>query len=159
MTGFEIQLAAGLRGHVRPGVLRSLAHGLNRAAHRLGVGRSTVTLRLCQDAEMAELHRQHMGLAGPTDVLSFPAMAMPGDSTEHLGDIVIDWDAVLRQAPPSASGRRAEVLSLGVHGLVHLLGHDHATRRDGRRMLRLEQRAARVLGLGRLDRPYGGRSA
>jgi rRNA maturation RNase YbeY len=148
-----ITVAPALRGRVSPAIVRVLSRRLGRAARRLSADPRAVAVRIVDDAEMEALHREHMGLRGPTDVLSFPAP----EEVDVLGDIVIDLDAALRQA----AGRSIvdELTDLGVHGLVHLLGCDHeAGRAAAREMLRLEQRACRVAGLPPPRRPYAGAS-
>jgi probable rRNA maturation factor len=75
-----------------------------------------------------------------------------------LGDIVLDWDAVQRQArdgSPAALLDEATVLI--VHGLAHLHGHDHRNRREGRAMHALERRVLRALRVPDPPRPYAPR--
>jgi probable rRNA maturation factor len=81
-------------------------------------------------AAMAELNVAHMGQAGPTDVLSFP---MDDDATTSvagpppmLGDIVICPEVAAENAPDHAGSYDDEMALLIVHGLLHLLGMDHA---------------------------------
>ena len=153
----RIEVARSVRARVPSGVLRRLEQRLRRASTRVQPDPSLeYTIRICDDDEIAALHLRHMGLRGPTDVLSFPAEAPLPDMQVELGDIAISWDAVLRQSP--GSGRAAwleELTQLAIHGLAHLLGHDHATRAEGRAMLRTERRAARAAGAGAVARPYG----
>ncbi len=85
---------------------------------------------LCVDSDaIAALNTQHMGVAGPTDVLAFP-MDMPGETAPGepaiLGDVVLCPDVARRQAPEHGATPEAEVDLLLVHGILHLLGHDHA---------------------------------
>jgi rRNA maturation RNase YbeY len=149
VTTLAVALAPAVRRRIPAGIVRGLARRLARAARRLSVDPAALSVRIVDDAEMESLHVQHMGLSGPTDVLSFPAP--PGVSV--LGDVVIDWDAALRQA--AARPVVDELVDLGVHGLVHLLGCDHeAGRAAARAMLRVEQRACRVAGLPPPRRPY-----
>lgn len=88
---------------------------------------------------MAELNAQHMGHDGPTDVLSFPldgpeAMAEVGSGATaieavpppHLGDLVVCPAVAQRQAPSHCGSIEAELTLLIVHGVLHILGHDHA---------------------------------
>ncbi len=82
---------------------------------------------LCVDREtIAALNAQHMGVEGPTDVLAFP-IDLPGESTAGepalLGDVVLCPEVAARNAPDRA---RDELDLLVVHGILHLLGHDHA---------------------------------
>jgi len=86
-----------------------------------------VGLSLVETAEMATLNEQHMGKAGPTDVLAFPidgveAMGVPDGQPAMLGDVVI-CPAVAAQATQPLQD---ELALLVVHGALHLLGHDHA---------------------------------
>jgi probable rRNA maturation factor len=71
--------------------------------------------------EMSNLHDEYLGEPGPTDVLSFPLDDVDGEGIRLLGDVVI--------CPPYAAGNNddldAELRLLLVHGVLHLLGHDH----------------------------------
>jgi probable rRNA maturation factor len=115
-----------------------------------------LNVRICDDAEIARLHLRAMGQGGPTDVLSFPGGTLPGLEHPVLGDIIVSWDAVVRQSgDPSPAAWLEEATQLIIHGLAHLHGHDHATRAQGRAMLRAERRAARAARVGSVTRPYG----
>lgn len=119
-------------------------------------------LRIVDDREMAELHLKYMGEPGPTDVLSFRGDADEEDPEFDLGldgapfgDLVLDWHAVVRQARVrSRAGLLDEATVLLVHGLAHLLGHDHRTREQAGRMHRLEQVGLRALRVADPPRPY-----
>lgn len=85
---------------------------------------------LCVDADaIAALNTQHMGVEGPTDVLAFP-MDLPGETAPGepaiLGDVVMCPGIARRQAPEHGATPEAELELLLVHGILHLLGHDHA---------------------------------
>jgi probable rRNA maturation factor len=152
----RVEVSAAVRGQVPASLVRGLTHRLRRASAQMVRSRKQLTVRICDDAEIAALHLRHMGQAGPTDVLSFPGGTLPGFEADVLGDIILSWDAIVRQAV--AAGPAAwleEATQLAVHGLAHLHGHDHATRSQGRAMLRVERRAARAARLGRVARPYG----
>ena len=85
--------------------------------------------------EMAELNREHMGHEGPTDVLSFP-LDDGFDGDDHgngpasppvlLGDVVICPQVAQEQAPEHSGDIDTELTLLVVHGVLHILGHDHA---------------------------------
>jgi probable rRNA maturation factor len=91
-------------------------------------------LTLVDEAEMAELNETHMGHPGPTDVLSFPLDFAEGLPPSHdaedippmAGDIVICPAVARRNAPGHAGTFDDEMALLVVHGVLHLLGHDHA---------------------------------
>jgi probable rRNA maturation factor len=95
-------------------------------------GRSgELTLTFVDRDEIAALNAEHMGTHGPTDVLSFPldssddaAAAMPGPVL--LGDVVVCPAVACESAPSHAGTLDDELALLVVHGILHVLGHDHA---------------------------------
>jgi probable rRNA maturation factor len=152
------------RGRTRaPG----LAAWLARVAP--ATARGEVTVALVSDARMRVLNRAYRGADYATDVLSFPtaalapdAAATPGPKPRHgrpglkarpyalgvggsLGDIVIATGVARRQAARAGHALGQELRLLALHGLLHLLGHDHE--RDDGEMLRLEARLRRKGGL------------
>jgi len=96
---------------------------------------------LTGDAELRRLNRQFRGMDYPTDVLSFPA-APPA---AHLGDLAISLGRARAQARQYGHGIEHEVGILMLHGLLHLVGHDHET--DNGAMARAEKRWRTRLGL------------
>lgn len=138
--------------------LRELGRRIARAARRLGVtpdALAGLAVRIVDDLEMSELHERFMGERKPTDVLSFEPAPDLWEGSGGLGDLVIDWQAVERQAAaPTPAARLDEATVLAVHGLAHLLGHDHRDRREGRRMHADERRVLRALAVADPPRPY-----
>lgn len=102
----------------------------------IGRPEATLSVLLTDDREMAQLHERWMGEAGPTDVLSFPM----GDPL--LGDIAISVETAARRRPRDVEG---EVTRALIHGLLHLIGHDHARKPDKDRMDREARRLWRSL--------------
>ena len=100
-------------------------------AARLPEPSSSVAVRLTSDEELARLNRTFAGEDRATDVLSFA-----GEGT-HLGDVAISWPAVVRQAEEYGHDAETELALLAVHGLLHLLGWDHASAAERREMTRL----------------------
>ena len=93
-----------------------------------------VTVRVTGDRELRRLNREFLGEDHATDVLSFPS----GDlSSGYLGDLALSWPAVRRQAEAFGHAPDVEAALLAVHGLLPLLGWDHATPREERKMTRL----------------------
>ncbi len=86
-----------------------------------------LTLTFVDRAEIAELNAEHMGADGPTDVLSFPMddADVPG-VPRLLGDVVISPAVAAAQAADHAGTLDDELALLVVHGILHVLGHDHA---------------------------------
>jgi probable rRNA maturation factor len=90
--------------------------------------------------EMTELHIKWMDEAGPTDVLSFP-MDMPAVENEAvtLGDIVIAPTVAAQQAATAGHSIDHEIFILAAHGLLHILGYDHANAADEKVMFTLQE--------------------
>ena len=129
---------------------------LRRLADELAPEGSSATLVLVGDERMRALNRQFRGFDRATDVLSFPARngesPDQGEEADYLGDIVISVETARRQAQRRGSTLPRELRILALHGLLHLLGHDHET--DSGEMRRVEYRLRRKL---RITRGLGGR--
>jgi probable rRNA maturation factor len=100
-----------------------------------GITGGELTLVFVDETAMAELHLEHMGEPGPTDVLSFPIDLdddgpTSGETGEEipslLGDIVVCPSVAAANAPEHAGSVDDELALLVVHGVLHVLGHDHA---------------------------------
>lgn len=102
-----------------------------------------VSLLFVDRDAIAELNLRHMDAEGPTDVLAFP-MDLPGETRPGeptiLGDVVICPQVAAEQAPAHDASPAAEMELLVVHGLLHLLGHDHAEPGEKARMFSLTDR-------------------
>jgi probable rRNA maturation factor len=99
-----------------------------------------VNVVFVDENEMTELHIKWMDEPGPTDVLSFP-MDMPADQNEAvtLGDIVIAPTVAARQAAAAGHSAEDEIYILAAHGLLHILGYDHANKEDEKVMFALQE--------------------
>ncbi len=119
-----------------------------RSALRLvGHAKSELSINLVDDAEIRELNRDHRGRDRTTDVLSFSLF--DGDHAPFrgnlLGDVVISIDTARRQARERHRSLDEEVARLMIHGVLHLIGHDHEDDADYRRMRAEERRLSVVL--------------
>jgi probable rRNA maturation factor len=92
-----------------------------------GVDRFELSVSLVDEEEMSDLHEHYLGERGPTDVLSFPLDDTDEDGVRLLGDVVICPEYAARQG----GDLQSEIRLLLVHGILHLLGHDHED--DGER--------------------------
>jgi len=105
-------------------------------------GESELSLLLVDDSAMSEMNRRHRGREEPTDVLSFSLVE--GEGSEHrgrlLGDVVVDVEVAALQAVELGHGLDDEVARLVIHGVLHLLGHDHEEPEEARVMEALEGR-------------------
>ncbi len=122
-----------------------LAADVLRAEGRQG----ELTVTFVDRSEIASLNAEHMGQEGPTDVLSFPLDALDeppadpmvgvGDTPPVLlGDIVICPAVAAVAAPDHAGTLEDELALLTVHGVLHVLGHDHVEAEQTRMMRRRE---------------------
>ncbi len=106
---------------------------------------------------IAELNEKWMEKTGPTDVLAFPMDEMrPGATGEEpvegvLGDLVLCPAVAERQGREAGHGTRAEIELLTVHGVLHLLGYDHAEPDEHREMFGLQDRLLADWRAARLD--------
>jgi len=97
------------------------------------------------EAAMSELHVKWMDEPGPTDVLSFPMDELrPGTADAPtpaglLGDIVVCPTVAVKQAKKAGHSSEEEMLLLTTHGILHLLGYDHAEPDDEKEMFALQR--------------------
>ena len=103
-----------------------------------------VNVSLVDDDYMTELHIKWMDEPGTTDVLSFP-MDMPETPGEAvtLGDIVISPVVAADQAKTQGHSIEHEIYILAVHGLLHIIGHDHADKSEEKIMFDLQEKIVR----------------
>lgn len=110
---------------------------------------SDLTVVLTDDKRIQGLNRDYLGIDAPTDVLSFPASQIdPETGSPYLGDILISLPYAAKSAAQAGHPLEAEVQLLVVHGVLHLLGHDHAKVREKARMWKAQAEILQTLGLG-----------
>jgi rRNA maturation RNase YbeY len=98
-----------------------------------------LSVALVGDQEMRVLNRDYRRVDRPTDVLAFP-MDASGARGTLLGDVVISLETAMRQAAERGIAPAAEVRTLLVHGVLHLLGYDHErSPSEARRMFRKQK--------------------
>ena len=112
---------------VRVPVSRARVVRLVRAALRAeGVAHALVSVAFVSPRQMATLNRRHLGHAGATDVLSFGLHRAPSGTRDlAIGDIYIAPAVAARNARERRLPARQEIDRLVVHGVLHVLGHDH----------------------------------
>ncbi len=121
------------------------------AAALHGRAPAELTIRLVGREESRALNRDYRGKDRPTNVLSFPAELPPGIELPLLGDIVICAPLVEEEARAQGKPARHHWAHLTVHGVLHLLGHDHVEEAEAEAMEALE---ARLLGELGIPDPY-----
>lgn len=108
-------------------------------------GADLAILFVDEDA-MAELHVTWMDEEGPTDVLSFPMDELRPGTEDHptpaglLGDVVVCPVVAERQAVVAGHSAAEEMLLLATHGILHLLGYDHAEPKEEKEMFALQRK-------------------
>lgn len=129
----------GVGRRVRAATVKSAAAAMLRA---LELPRAELSILLCGDTEIHALNRAYRGKDKPTDVLAFAMREGPeGERAgDVLGDVVISIETAARQAEEREIPLITEVFNLLAHGLLHLLGWDHQTAAEDRRMRREVER-------------------
>ena len=113
-----------------------------------GEGDAELTLRLVDQQESRELNSRYRGIDKPTNVLSFPADLPPGLGLHLLGDIVICAPLVGEEAEAQQKPLQSHWAHLVVHGVLHLLGHDHQDELQAEKMEGTEVELLASLGFG-----------
>lgn len=107
---------------------------------------SELSIQLVDTAVMTDLHVRYLDEPGPTDVMSFPMDELrPGreGSTGEpgmLGDVVLCPEVAATQAEAAGHSTAEELLLLTVHGILHLLGYDHAEPAEEKEMFDLQRK-------------------
>ena len=101
-------------------------------------GNAEVSVMFCDDEFITDLNRRYRRKNAPTDVLSFEQDHAASKGLRVLGDIVISLETAERHCGGDRAMMRKEVNLLFCHGLLHLLGHDHATAKERMAMTELQ---------------------
>jgi len=105
----------------------------------------TLSIVIDNNEKLRELNSQFRGINAPTDVLSFPSGEIdPETSQVYLGDIIISWEKVQEQAIQQSV--ECEMRLLVVHGVLHLLGYDHATDDEQNEMWEIQDHILKPFG-------------
>jgi probable rRNA maturation factor len=134
----------------KPSAPTLLRRTIRQAASAVFLTHAEVSIVLADDAAVRELNRTWRHRDAPTNVLSFPAHPGAADRAgpRFLGDIVIAYQTVAREASMQRKSFAQHLAHLAVHGFLHLVGYDHQTDAEATAMEQLE-----TLILGRLDVP------
>ena len=129
-------------------------NAIRTAAIAASTARAELAIVLTNDSAIHALNRDWRGQDKPTNVLSFPAAQTHGTrpaASASLGDIVIAFETTAREAKAERKSLKDHLAHLAVHGFLHLVGYDHETLRDAKKMESLEVKI--LAGLGVSD-PY-----
>lgn len=131
---------------VEPGPLKETAQKALAAA-----GEKTdqdIQIIISGDESLQNLNKEFMGIDAPTDVLSFPlGFDNPESGSRYLGDIVISYSQANAQAQQAGHETIEEIKLLIVHGILHLLGYDHAEPEEKEKMWAFQNTMLEQLGI------------
>jgi len=158
------------RWRTQPRAAAIVKKAVRTAAKAVSTPPAELVIVLCDDSAIRALNRKWRGKNTPTNVLSFPAATsgekrpktpnkIPNNRASHfashyLGDIVIAYETVAREAVAETKPFKHHLAHLAVHGFLHLLGYDHQNDREAERMERAERT---ILKLIAVPDPYGAR--
>ncbi len=132
---------------LEPMINAAIEAGLSEAAIAVMPG-AEISVMLCDDARIRSVNKQWRGIDKPTNVLSFPAVPPARlKSSPMLGDIVMAFETVEREAQADHKPLADHITHLTIHGLLHLLGFDHETAAEAEIMEACEVRALARLGI------------
>ncbi len=128
-------------------VQRAIAAAAGAAPKR--AGHAELAVMLTDDAGIRALNQNWRGIDKPTNVLSFPASALPhgGSQLQTLGDIAIAYETTRREAASENKPFGHHLSHLAVHGFLHLIGYDHENDDDAETMEELERGILARLGI------------
>ena len=138
------------RRGVRPLLRRAIAEAAALSTVALSTRPVELAIVLTNDSAIRKLNRTWRGKDEPTNVLAFPA-PQPASPRGSLGDIVIAYETLAREAKAEGKPFSHHLAHLAVHGFLHLCGFDHDTDRQAAAMERLE---VAVLARLRIPNPY-----
>ena len=127
------------------------------AAAVLSPSKGELAIVLADDSSIRLLNRDWRGVDAATNVLSFPAKPANGKKTaEHLGDIVLAFETIAREARGEGKPFAHHLAHLAVHGFLHLVGYDHERDKDAQVMEDAERDILRQLAIPDPYRPSVG---
>jgi probable rRNA maturation factor len=127
-------------GGLRPLLRRAVA----AAAGEVSTRGAELAIVLTDDSAVRLLNRKWRGIDAPTNVLSFP---VPGGAPPLLGDVVLGYETIAREARRDGKPFAHHAAHLAVHGFLHLCGYDHERDNDAETMERFERDILRRLAI------------
>jgi probable rRNA maturation factor len=139
-----------------PGAEAAVRRAVEAALHDEQIREGEIGIVLSDDARMQALNKSFRGTDKATNVLAFPAPKLQSDGPRPLGDIVLAYETMVREA--EAEGKAAEhyLMHLAVHGTLHLVGFDHIDDADA---LAMEARERAILAKLGISDPYAHENA
>jgi probable rRNA maturation factor len=140
----DVQVGARYLAKVQPALLRQAAQAtLDQQRLKRHV---ELTIVITGNAQLRSLNRAFRDVDAPTDVLSFATDEQPRPDTIYLGDVVISYPKAREQAQAGGHPIEAELQLLVIHGVLHLLGHDHYSAAEKNVMWQAQAAVLKKLG-------------
>lgn len=147
LSVIDVQVAPAFEGLVAEDRLRRVAEVALRLENTAG----QLTVVITDDVGIQELNRDFLGIDAPTDVLSFSALGATGpfvvapEAGNYLGDVIVSFPQASAQAQELGHPVEQELDLLVAHGILHLLGYDHATDEEQAAMWSRQEEVLRTL--------------
>jgi probable rRNA maturation factor len=107
-----------------------------------------LSIRVSDNATLQQINAKYLGIEAPTDVLSFPVEFEDPESGGHYyGDIILSYEKAATQAESGGHATLDEIKLLVVHGILHLLGFDHANEKEKQEMWSAQDRLLAALDI------------
>lgn len=130
-----------------PAAEQTVRGAIGAALVAVEIDGAEVSIVLADDARIRELNRTWLGKDKATNVLSFPSPGGPSSEPRFLGDIVLAFETIEREAGTEGKPLAHHVAHLAVHGVLHLLGYDHERASEAEKMERRERIILAQLGI------------
>jgi len=127
-------------------VKATVRHAVTETAAALSTTGAELAIVLTDDSAIRLLNRHWRGIDAATNVLSFPTQDAGGDPP-LIGDIVLAYETIAREALAQRKAFAHHVAHLAVHGYLHLVGYDHERDAEAHEMERLERKILRRLAI------------
>lgn len=142
----------------KPGLQVSISHRLLKKAaqqtleHQAIPKPHAMTILLSDDSQLQKLNRDYLEIDAPTDVISFPSGETDLETgVKYLGDVIISVSRAGQQAKTAGHALDDEAQLLVVHGVLHLLGFDHAAAGEKTHMWKAQGEILKSLGLAHIQ--------
>lgn len=141
----HLQISENISLVPQPSVLERAA--LETISVMLTPEKADLTIVVTNDDQIHQINQDFLAVDAPTDVLAFPADYVdPDTDAKYLGDVIISYERALVQAQAGGHAIEHEIELLVVHGILHLLGHDHADPEEKARMWDAQAKVLHRLG-------------
>lgn len=136
------------------GIMAVVERAASTALADEGMEDANLSILLSDNQSVRRLNAQFRDMDRPTNVLSFPAPLMPGVAERMLGDVILAFETCCSEAEAEQKSLADHVSHLVIHGVLHLLGHDHETDAEAEAM---EAREIALLARIGIANPYAER--